>query len=81
MVNLGELLTRWTNGIYEARRHRVRHVAADRYSIPFFLDPNVDALVEVLPVCVSAARPQSYAPVTAGVYLTQRFNETFSYRK
>lgn len=81
VVNLGELLTRWTNGLYEARMHRVRRVAADRYSIPFFLDPNVDAMVSVLPNCVFPDRPAAYPAIAAGAYLTGRFNETFSYRK
>lgn len=82
VVNLGDLLTHWTGGHYQARRHRVvGGLAQDRYSIPFFLDPNVDANVSVVPTCVSDETEDTYPSINAGQYLQSRFDATFVYRQ
>ena len=39
VVNIGELLSRLTNGRYKATYHRVRDTGIERYSVPFFLEP------------------------------------------
>ncbi len=82
VVNLGDLLTHWTGGLYRARRHRVvTSDARERYSIPFFLDPNVDAAIDVVPTCRHLPGAQAYRPVNAGAFLQSRFDATFTYRK
>lgn len=82
VVNLGDLLTHWTGGRYHARRHRVvGGLKQDRYSIPFFLDPNVDAHVSVVPTCASEETANAFPPINAGEYLQSRFDATFVYRQ
>lgn len=49
VVNLGDMLSVWTQGRYVATRHRVRQTAGDyRTSIAFFYEPNFDAVIRPL---------------------------------
>ena len=49
ICNLGDMLDRLTGGRYRSTPHRVRnHAGHDRYSLPYFLDPGWDAVVDPL---------------------------------
>jgi isopenicillin N synthase-like dioxygenase len=46
----------WTNNLYKSTVHRViNNSAGFRTSVPFFLEPNFDALVKPLPISVADA--------------------------
>ena len=47
VVNIGDLMASMMGGRFVATRHRVRSssVGRDRYSVPFFFEPGVDAVV------------------------------------
>ncbi|KAF6164148.1 hypothetical protein GIB67_010118 [Kingdonia uniflora] len=60
IVNLGDMLERWSNGIFRSTLHRVLGNGQDRYSIPFFVEPSHDCLVECLPSCKSETNPPNY---------------------
>lgn len=82
VINLGDQMARWTNGRFQATPHRVINTSGrERYSMPFFFDPNWDALIEALPGTVPAGEAPRFAPVLAGPYLQSRFDDTFAYRK
>jgi isopenicillin N synthase-like dioxygenase len=77
VVNLGDLMGRWTNDHWVATPHRVVNPPADqamtrRFSLPFFHLPNHDAVIEVIPTCVSEDRPARFAPVLAGEWTEAR---------
>nr|BFF04389.1 hypothetical protein GCM10020241_60640 [Streptoalloteichus tenebrarius] len=59
MVNLGELLEVATNGYLVATNHRVVSppAAVERYSIPFFYNPNLDTVVRPLPFAHASTAP------------------------
>ncbi len=51
ICNLGDMLDRLTAGRYRSTPHRVRNTTShDRYSLPYFLDPGWDAVVDPLPI-------------------------------
>lgn len=47
----------------------------ERYSIPFFFEPDFDAVVECLDVCLGNEGPK-YPPVTAGQHLLNMYEKT-----
>jgi isopenicillin N synthase-like dioxygenase len=63
VVNFGKLLERWTGGKVRATRHRVVGSGAERFSIPFFYEPAVDAVIA--PIGLG----ESFAPVAYGDHL------------
>lgn len=82
VVNLGDQMARWTNGRFQATPHRVINVSGrERYSMPFFFDPNWEAEIACLPTCAVPGEAPRFAPVQAGPYLQSRFDATFAYRQ
>ena len=77
IVNLGDMLQRWTNDVYSSTVHRVvNRTGRERYSIPFFFEPNFDTVVDCLPQFVTAERPARYAKTTSGEHLLSKYAET-----
>lgn len=81
VCNIGDSLMRWTNDVYVSTPHRVRIPEQERYSIAFFLDPNPDAVISVLPACVNDDRPAKYPPITGAEYLKERLDATQEFRR
>ena len=70
VVNVGDLLARWTNDRWVSTVHRVAnppvlHHGNRRLSIPFFHQPNVDAVIRAIPTTVGADG-EKYLPITSG---------------
>lgn len=79
VVNVGDLLARWTNDRYRSTRHRVVNpVDRERYSAVFFMDLDHYARIEVLPSCVPPGEAPRYEPTTAGEHLFMKFQESMS---
>ena len=80
VVNLGDLIKRWTNGLYSSNLHRVMNNASsrDRYSMAFFFGPRPSAIIEALPGCVSADRPAQFAPCTAQEHVNEMFRRAYA---
>lgn len=74
VVNLGDLLMRWTNDVFVSTPHRVIPPARERYSLAFFFQPNPEVVVEALPGTGEA----HYPPITSADYLTQRLTATYA---
>lgn len=59
-VNFGRLLERWTGGKIKATVHRVVGDGAERFSIPFFYEPAVDAVIAPIDGLGQPFEPVSY---------------------
>ncbi|SHO65652.1 Isopenicillin N synthase [Pseudoxanthobacter soli DSM 19599] len=82
VCNIGDCLMRWTNDVYVSTPHRVVNAEGrERYSVPFFLDPNPDAAVVCLPTCTDSEHPPLYAPTTGAAYLKERLDATYAFRR
>jgi isopenicillin N synthase-like dioxygenase len=78
VINLGDMMARWTNDYYQSTPHRVvTRSGKERYSIPFFFDANYHALVNCIPTCQSPNTSPKYAPVTAGEHIMEMYHRTY----
>jgi isopenicillin N synthase-like dioxygenase len=80
VINVGDMLQRLTNNRLKSTTHRVVNPPREkwhtsRFSIPFFLHPISEMDLTCLPSCINDTNPSSYAPITAGDYLTERLVE------
>lgn len=81
VVNIGDMMQRLTNHVLPSTPHRVVNppgmkAERSRYSIPFFVHPNPDFVIETLPQCISEDRPNRYPePIDSHEFLLQRLRE------
>jgi len=82
IINLGDLMERWTNNRWRSTMHRVANpeLAHDplsrRQSIAYFHQPNWDASISTIPTCIDSSAPAHYEPVLSGPYLMSKFRST-----
>lgn len=91
VVNIGDMIERWTNGIWKSTMHRVIHrgdggvngvEGGGRVSVPFFFEPNFDATVKPLESCVErSGRPRMHEGSTYGEHLLTKVFSNFYYSK
>lgn len=78
IVNIGDLMARWTNDRWVSTLHRVVNPPVDadgdtsRVSLVFFHNPNHDAQIASL----ARDTPPKYAPTTSGEHLQRLFTAT-----
>lgn len=76
IVDAGDMLARVANGVIPATTHRVvnpKGANVSRYSMPFFMHPHSEAVLECIPSCVGAGA--KYPAITADAFLKQRLRE------
>ena len=82
VVNLGDMMQRWTNDRYRSNLHRVQSPvgrdgqAGERYSIAYFFDIDYHARVSALPGCFDADDPPHYPPISAGAHIAEMYRRT-----
>jgi len=78
VINLGDLMARWTNDKWVSTLHRVVNPRDEiigkqrRQSIAFFHNINHDHLVETIPTCLDSAGRSKYQPITAWDHLMEK---------
>ena len=79
VINIGDMVARWTNDLYRSNLHRVVNLSGrDRYSIPYFYEGNCDHIVECLPNCLPAGQMPRYAPVSVTEHLLEMYRRTYA---
>lgn len=74
LVNLGDLMARWTGERWMSTVHRVKPPVVEgrirrRRSAAYFHDGNIDALIETLPTLGDDSPHVAYPPITVGEHL------------
>jgi isopenicillin N synthase-like dioxygenase len=78
VVNVADMLSRWTNGRWQSTPHRVKNLSGgDRYSCPYFFDMDMDS--QIACICAPGETPH-FPPVRYGDYLMERLDRNYSYR-
>jgi len=77
VMNIGDMMEILSNGRYLATKHRVKKVAEERYSFPFFFSCDYDYVIQPLIQDQSA----QYAPLKGGEHLFNQTAQTFQYLK
>ena len=74
VVNIGDLLQRWTNDYFVSTKHRVvnTHIHMQRYSMPHFVDPTPGTIVSNL-----RDEPAKYDPIESKTYLMWRLAQSY----
>ncbi|KAL3461197.1 hypothetical protein BJX64DRAFT_300212 [Aspergillus heterothallicus] len=79
VVNIGDMLERWTNNRYKSTRHRVISPVSDknRYSIAFFNEGLLDQVITCIPTCVEEGEEPLHEPIKAEQHLRNRYGGTY----
>jgi isopenicillin N synthase-like dioxygenase len=81
VVNVADLLSRWTDGAYKSTPHRVVNQSGrNRLSLVFAFDPNPETVIDPRQI-FGNNYPTKHKPITCGDYLEWRFDKAFSYRQ
>lgn len=81
LVNVADLLARWTDGEYKSTPHRVVNASGrERMSLVLAFDPNPETVIDAREVFGPDHAPKT-EPITCGDYLLWRFGKAFAYRK
>ena len=81
VINVADLLARWTNDRYASTPHRViNRSGRERLSIATFHDPDYQAVVDPRDLGTPEAACR-YAPILAGDHIVGRIERSFGYRK
>jgi isopenicillin N synthase-like dioxygenase len=81
VVNIGDLMARWTNNRFSSNPHRVINASGRaRYSIAVFFDPHGDTVIDPRDLLDDPASAR-YPPITCGAYIVERFGKAFKYRR
>jgi len=80
VVNIGDLMHRWTNGRLRSNPHRVVNTSGKaRQSCAVFFDPGFHTVIDPRDLLDDPAQAK-YPPIACGEWVVGRFDKAFRYR-
>ncbi len=79
VVNIGDMLEAWTNGLLRSTPHRVLNLSAERFSLPYFVAANYDTIIRPFAELLGPERAPRYEPFMAGAHLERMLVRDFPY--
>ena len=81
VINIGDMLQRWTNDLFVSTPHRVINRSdRKRYSFPFFFGTNYETVVKCLEHCCGPDNPPRYPPTKCGYWTENMHTYSYVYR-
>lgn len=75
VINIGNMMARWTNDRFRSTRQRVVNLSgAERFSVPYFAIPDFDAAINCVPTCNGTHHPPKYEPMHVGESIRKKFS-------
>ena len=79
VVNIGDMLEAWSNGLLLSTPHRVLNLSPERFSLPYFVAANYNMIIQPFDGLVNEERPELYQPFMAGAHLERMLMRDFPY--
>ncbi len=80
VVNIGDMMEAFSNGVFRSTLHRVINEQPERYSLPYFLAPNYDTVIRPLPELLQGKNSEyEHYRFTAGEHLERMLKRDFPY--
>lgn len=79
VVNIGDMLEAWSNGLFRSTPHRVLNLSPERFSIPYFVAANHDTVIRPFPQLIGKGAHPNYEPFLAGAHLERMLQRDFPY--
>ena len=81
VVNLGDMMARWTNQRWTSNLHRVANpplarAQSRRLSIGLFVHPNYDQAITCVPTCLAPGETPRYPVISAGEHIKRKIERS-----
>lgn len=79
VVNIGDMMERWSNELYTSTLHRVISPVSERnrYSVAFFNEGRLDQIIECIPTCLKPGDKPKFEPVQVEAHLRARYGGSY----
>lgn len=79
IINIGDMLEAWSNGVLRSTPHRVLNLSPERFSLPYFVAANFDTEIKPFPELLKSGGAAKYEPFLAGDHLERMLIRDFPY--